>query len=314
MRIRDARKSDGPRVLEFMQRYFPEEESIMGTRPEGFSKVVARIYRWDARLALGLLRLVRRPVFRLLVAEEDGRLAATTLLTFNGPTGYLSMVVVDPAYRRRGFARALLERARSIAQRAGKTYVALEVLSANAPAIELYENLGYRRLASSAFEVHASARTFGDAPEPASPAIRPFRKDDASAIAAIARARNPPEYERVMPTRAEAIRGSPFAERVLQGESAAWVVDRGRGPEAWVSASCSPATEAAQMAAPITAPALEPELGLTLVRTAGTWIASRRSGRIMSVVPEVNAAGRAALEAGGFHEAISAFLLYRSTA
>jgi ribosomal protein S18 acetylase RimI-like enzyme len=314
MRIRDARRADGPRILEFLQQYFPEEERVLGTRPEGFARVFARIYRFDTQLALGLLRLVRRPVYRLLVAEEDGRLVATTLLTFPGPSGWISLVAVDAAYRRRGFARALLERARAIAERAGKRYVGLEVLAENAPALALYERLGYRRLCASGFEVHASARTLAGGPDPASPAIRGFRPEDAAAIAEIARARNPPEYERVSPTRKEMIRGSPFVERTLRGRSAAWTIDRGRGPEGWILASVSPATEAAQLSAPIVAPTVEPELATRLVRTAGRWIAGHQDGRVVATVTEANPAGRAALESGGFHEEIRAFTLYRPIA
>ena len=97
--IRDLRKVDAPRVLEFLQTQFPEEEALLGTRPEGFAKVVHRVFRWDAQLVIRLARLFGRPLFRFFVVEEDGRIVATTLLSFPERSGYVSMVVVDPAYR-----------------------------------------------------------------------------------------------------------------------------------------------------------------------------------------------------------------------
>lgn len=314
MKIRDARGRDASRILQFLQQYFPEEETVLGTRPEAFMKIVQRIYRWDTQLALDLLRLFGRPVYRFLVIEEEGRVVATTLLSFPGPAGYISMVAVDATFRRRGYAQALLERAREIAQRAHRSYLALEVLAENAPAIALYERLGYRRLCTAGFEVHESARALGATAEPASPAIRAFRKEDAAPIAEIVRSRNPPEYERVLPTRKERIQGSSFVERILEGQSAAWTIDRGRGAEGWVSASVSPAAEAAQISAPILAPSVEPELAVRLVRTAGAWIAAHQDGRVVANVNEANPSGRAALEAGGFHEAIRAYTLYRTVA
>jgi ribosomal protein S18 acetylase RimI-like enzyme len=314
MRIRAARGRDAPRVLEFLQRYFPAEEAVLGTRPEGFVRVFARVYRLDTRLVLGLLRLAGRPVFRFLVGEEDGRLVATTLLTFPGPSGWISMVAVDADYRRRGFARALLEEARAISARAGKTYVGLEVLADNAPAIQLYERLGYRRLGASGFQVHESARALAGGPDPSTPAIRGFRAEDAAALAEIARRRHPPEYERVLPTRKESIQGSRFVERALHESSATRAIDRGTGVEGWVAASVSPALAAAQLSAPILAESVEPELATRLVRTAGRWIAARQDGRVVALVAEANPAGRAALEGGGFHEAIRAYALYRPVA
>ncbi len=314
MRIRELRAADGPRVLEFVKLYFPEEEALLGTRPEGFEKMIRRIFRWDARLLLGLFRLVGRPVYNFYVVEQDGKIVATTILSYPGPTGYISLVSVDAMYRRRGYARALLEHARLAAQKHGKSFLALDVLAHNAPAIALYERLGYRRLRTSAFETVDSTRAFQEAPEPPSPSIRVYRPGDAASLLTIVRERNPPEVERVLPTREGHLNGSDLVARTMHAEVASWVIDRGRGAEAWVSANVSPLTEAAHLAAPIVGASVEPPLGVSLVRTAATWCAARRSGRIMASVTEENSRGRAALEGGGFHEALAAFTLYRPIA
>lgn len=47
---------------------------------------------------------------RALVAEEDGKIVAFGRVVTDGVwNGYLSMVIVDPAYRRRGIGTALVE-------------------------------------------------------------------------------------------------------------------------------------------------------------------------------------------------------------
>jgi len=309
MKVRELQRGDAPQVLRFLKTEFPAEEAILGTRPEGLEAIFRRVFRWDARLLIGSLRLFGRSPFHFFVVEEDGRIVATTILSFSGPTGYLSMVVVDPAYRRRGYAQTLLERARTTALRARRRYMALDVLVHNTPARTLYERVGYRPLRKTGFFAHDDASAFAGADPPVP--IRPFRPSDAAAIVAVARAANPPEIEEVLPTEAATIRGSRLANRVLISETAAWVIDRGRGPEGWIRGVVSEATEAGHLASPVIGPSVEPELALALVRTAGAWCAGKGIRRLATEVPEANARGRAALEEGGFHEAFQTATLYR---
>jgi len=314
MRIRELRKRDAPQALRFLLTEFPEEEAILGTRPEGFEKIVHRVFRWDAQLLLGLLRLFRRPIFNFYVAEEDGKIVGTTILSFEKRTGYLSMVVVDPDYRRRGFAQALLEKARATVAGVGRPFVTLDVLASNAPARALYERMGYRRLRTQSFLAHEDATRFPRAPGPSAAAIRPFRPADARPLAEIVRRSNPPEVEEVLPPSEASLRGSSLANRMLEAESAAWVVDRGHGAEAWIRAVVSAATEAGHVSAPIVGEGVEPEVAAELIRSAGAWLAERGPRRIATQVPEENRRGRAALDGGGFHEAFQSYTLYRPVA
>jgi ribosomal protein S18 acetylase RimI-like enzyme len=313
VKIRDLRAADAPRVLEFLQHEFPEEEALLGTRPEGFSKIIRRVFRWDARIVLGLLRLVGRPVFRFFVVEEDRRIVATTLLSFSKRAGYVSMVAVDPAYRRRGFARRLLERAREATVARGKPYIALDVLAANAPARALYASLGYRPLRSAAYYVHdhPEALSLGRS---AVPGLRPFQRSDAPRLVEVSREARPPEVEAVLPLTHQEISGSAWVGQILASEVAAWVIDNGSGPSAWVLASVSPATEAAHVSSPIVGPSVSPDVARALVETAGAWCAARKAPRLTAIVPTENLRGRAALEGAGFRDAIPIWTLYRSAA
>jgi GNAT superfamily N-acetyltransferase len=54
------------------------------------------------------------------------------------------LVYVDPAYRRQGIAKALLQNAEAWAKNSGYTQMGLQVFTANRSAIELYQQLGYQ--------------------------------------------------------------------------------------------------------------------------------------------------------------------------
>lgn len=57
---------------------------------------------------------------------------------------YVLLLYVDPDYRRRGIATALLEEAHTWAAQRGDTQISLQVYHDNQPALNLYRNLGYR--------------------------------------------------------------------------------------------------------------------------------------------------------------------------
>lgn len=310
---REFRRADVPQLLALLRTEFPEEERIMGTRPEGFTAIARRVFRWDTQLILGLLRLVGRPIFRFLVVEDSGRLGATTLLTFSPKAGYVSMVVVDPALRRRGFARRLLETARAATLRRGKPFVVLDVLRDNTAARTLYESVGYRPLRTLSYLVREPPLAAPDT-LPGASEIRPFERPDAKPLADVANRQLPTSVAEVLPVGPRDLSGGDFANRLLQAETAAWVVDRGQGPEAYTMASISGATESAHLACPIVGPDVPDEVARSLVRTALTWVHDRGERRVMTSCPDHNARGRAALTAEGFHDALAILTLYRPSA
>ena len=57
--------------------------------------------------------------------------------------GYINNVAVRPEYRRRGIAAALISLLTEQAQAIGLAFMTLEVRESNAPAIALYEKLGF---------------------------------------------------------------------------------------------------------------------------------------------------------------------------
>jgi ribosomal protein S18 acetylase RimI-like enzyme len=308
--IRELRKADGPQVFHLLKTQFPEEEAYLGTRPEGVEKVFRRVFRWDTQFFLALARLFGRPLFRFFLVEEDGKVVATTLLSYGERSGYVSMVVVDPAYRRRGLAQALLERARAATQASGRKYIALDVLAQNTPARTLYERIGYLPLREATFFTRDPDAPLSGAP---SPAIRPFRPEDAKPLAEIAQRSLPAPVAEVLPIRAGTIRGSGFGDKILESRTNRWVVDRGHGPEAYLSATVSAATEASHFGNPIVGEGVTSADAAALVRTGIDWCIAGGAPRIVGQVPVANVRGRAALLEGGFHEAIAEWTLYRPT-
>jgi ribosomal protein S18 acetylase RimI-like enzyme len=310
--IRDLRRTDGPEVYRLMKGNFPEEEALLGTDPEGFMRVLRRVYRWDTQFLIALASLFGHPVYRFLVVEEDGHIVATTLLSFPERSGYVSTVSVDTAYRRRGYARALLERAREASAKAQKRYIALDVLSHNTPARTLYEQIGYRPLR----EVSMMSREPAALPTSGAPssAVRPFRKRDARALVEVARRSTPSEVDEVLPMRESYLNPSGFIARALESESAAWVVDRGSGAEAYLAATRSPMGSAGHLSAPIVDAAADPAAVAELMGTALGWSLTSGPRRLVAQVPLANERGHAALLAGGFRDALSLWTLYRPVA
>ena len=82
------------------------------------------------------------------VVERDGRLVAATLLTvwFDGP--FVAFMLTLPAWRRRGLARAGLQRVFNRLAAGDEPWLRLVVTQGNTPAEALYESLGFRPVAA----------------------------------------------------------------------------------------------------------------------------------------------------------------------
>ncbi len=310
--VRELRARDVARLVELLRSASPEEEELLGTRPEEIAAIARRLFRWDARLLLGLLRLVGASPARFLVVEADRRLVGTALLSFPARAGFVSMVTVDPAYRRRGYARRLLAAARALTLRRGRPHLALDVLATNAPARALYTSLGFRPLRASAY----FALDLGAAPPSrrSDGAVRPLTTQDAPAIARIADRALPSEVREVLPIRAGDLLGSRWTDRALASESAGWVYDRGRGPEAAVGATVGRATVAGHLSTPIVGSELPAEATAELLGEALAWLASHGAPRVLSRAADDDRNAVEALGAAGFRPALRLVTLARPAA
>jgi len=84
------------------------------------------------------------------VAEIEGRVVGSVMAGWDGHRGWLYLLAVRPAWRRRGIARALLVEAESALAERGCPKVLLQVAAGNDAAAEFWRAHGYR------LETHAS--------------------------------------------------------------------------------------------------------------------------------------------------------------
>jgi [ribosomal protein S18]-alanine N-acetyltransferase len=75
--------------------------------------------------------------------EAEGEMAAFAITQIVLDEATLFNIAVDPDYQRRGFGRALLEYLIDELEKRGVVTLWLEVRASNAPAIALYESLGF---------------------------------------------------------------------------------------------------------------------------------------------------------------------------
>ena len=76
---------------------------------------------------------------------------AATLLSYpryatSSREAYVERLVVSPAHRNKGMARALLDASEDLARETGKVTVGLHVSGGNMPALRLYESYGYEEV------------------------------------------------------------------------------------------------------------------------------------------------------------------------
>jgi ribosomal protein S18 acetylase RimI-like enzyme len=69
----------------------------------------------------------------------------TDYMSLRGPAGAVYDVVVDPAYRRQGVGRMLLDAALEALKARGVPRVVLSTAEQNAPAQRLFDSAGFRR-------------------------------------------------------------------------------------------------------------------------------------------------------------------------
>lgn len=95
---------------------------------------------WSAE---AFLRLAQDENSLYYVAEEEGRIIASMGVTRVLSEGDINNVVVEESYRGRGIACRMLELLLAEGERLGIREYTLEVRISNAPAIALYEKLGF---------------------------------------------------------------------------------------------------------------------------------------------------------------------------
>lgn len=80
-----------------------------------------------------------------LVAAVDGVVVGTAMFGYDGHRGWVNYLATDPAYRRQGIARTLMQTGESRLLDLGCPKLSLQVRAGNADAVAFYAALGYGR-------------------------------------------------------------------------------------------------------------------------------------------------------------------------
>ncbi len=149
---------------------YPEnpEWSVQTDEKEEISHMLKSFRRiWPLMRVAQILAPSLRDMFRGYVAIEDGRMIGVTIVERHGTTNAWGVGTggVLPGYRRRGIARAAIEKSLELMRehRAEKTW--LGVINGNTPAQRLYESLG--------FEVYDATAEYSLS-DPALPSLSPL--------------------------------------------------------------------------------------------------------------------------------------------
>lgn len=113
------------------------------TDVEAVSKIEQEVFSmpWSPK---DFLEMVEADYAYYYVAEEDGEIAGCCGIRNIAGEGEITNVVVAEKFRRRGIGRALMEYMLKEAPLHGIGDATLEVRVSNAPAIRLYESLGFK--------------------------------------------------------------------------------------------------------------------------------------------------------------------------
>ena len=87
-------------------------------------------------------KLKVQPQF-FLVGLNDDAIAATVMAGYEGHRGWVNYLAVDPALRRHGFGRTLMNEVERLLHAAGCPKINLQVRGSNVEALVFYAALGY---------------------------------------------------------------------------------------------------------------------------------------------------------------------------
>jgi len=298
MMIREFRPSDGPAVLHELSLNFARENALTGMDATHFLQVVEKTYHGAIGLLLRLSRLFGVPPVLFLVAEEDRRLVGTTFVSFQGGHAYLAMVMTDPAYRRRGVASALLDRAELAGRRRRRRFSVLDVMEDNSEAQRLYQERGYVTIRRMEGWMRALPAPSPGLPRPG--LVRPTGNVDVPFLVEAYRQRMPPRVREVLPAGVSSLLPPRWLDRVLLSESAAWCVGPHRRPTGYARATFTTSQEPGILSLPFLGEEASQEESDGLLSVALDWLSRRGADRVAATVPDYDPRPRRLLEEHGF--------------
>jgi ribosomal-protein-alanine N-acetyltransferase len=194
--IRDFRKSDLNDLLDLLPKSFAEEFEVTGFDPDHVRKMVDQLFGISGRVFLALTKLSGKEPARFFVAEVDNRVVGTAIVNNRRIVGYVSTVMVHPAYRRKGIATKLMNNAIGYIQRKKMARAVLYVDSTNIPAKNVYTKLGFKKFENIAYMIGETDSLF----KPMNIdkiQIRLFQKSDVNGVCNLIRTAEDPNHLKI---------------------------------------------------------------------------------------------------------------------
>jgi ribosomal protein S18 acetylase RimI-like enzyme len=77
------------------------------------------------------------------IGERDGQIVASVMAGFDGHRGWVNYLAVDPAFRKLGLGRLLMQHVEETLLARGCPKLNLQIRTKNHPVLEFYRHLGY---------------------------------------------------------------------------------------------------------------------------------------------------------------------------
>lgn len=307
--VREYRKGDWEGIADLWRRNPSMENPLLGMDADALGRMLRKTEGFGLRFILGLARLFGRPVLVVLIADVDGRVIGTTLLSFTPEAANVGGVVVDTSVRRQGHAQAMLRECDRLSRQYHRAYVVLDVLSQNDPALRLYERWGYQPLRDQVWLVRTLAPDAALPPPTGTTRIRPFVKTDGPRLANLDNALMPPEVRKIVPRHGGEFQVSGTARRILQSDAEAWVAEVDGQPAGFLRATASHVMQAAYLSSPLVGGDVPEPVARDLLLTGLRWIERHKAPRVLTAVPEHQWRLRPLLDSLGFVEHFRAHTL-----
>jgi len=191
--IRDFRREDIDGVIECARESFVEEFEKEGFDPDVWRKVVRRRFSASGRILFGFFKLFGKEPIKFFVADMNGKVVGTTMVTKRRNIAYIETVMVRPDFRRKGIATELMKTAIHYARKRRFACVILQVSHTNNSAKELYHKLGFKKFDDTVY-LTANLDSLPSLERVEGIQVRDFQKWDKDAVYELIRSSRDPNW------------------------------------------------------------------------------------------------------------------------
>lgn len=300
--IRDFRREDLDDVIECTKESFAEEFAVTGFDQDVWRKMVRRRFGVFGTVLFGFFKLFDREPIKFFVADADGRVIGTTMVTALRNNGLIETVMVHPDFRRRGVATELMRTAINYARKRKFAKAILQVSSKNPAARSLYEKLGFRKFDDTIY-LTVNLDSLPSLEGTRAILVRDFRKSDTDSVYELIRSSIDLNSLRVYGFQKNDLKSSLW-NRVAGVSALKQIVAVKDGKiVGYASLSCRSPKQAGRMSRIVVSPDMTSEgIEVELLRVGVNFVKSSGARTVLATVPLTSRELVDKLETIGFKE------------